>query len=85
MGTRSRKKPRVTGKNFFRGARSTALATKSCGKRLPAVARKGIKPIKSGLSVKWLTYKGRMIVEEIKLNPNQKLAPSKVLTRKFQR
>jgi hypothetical protein len=65
--------------------RSTALATKSCGKKTPAVARKGINPITSGFVVKWLTYKGRMTVEEIKLIPNQKVAPSNELTRKFQR
>lgn len=46
---------------------------------------KGIKPITGGLSVKWLTNKGRMTVDEIKLMAGQKVAPSSALTRKFQR
>ena len=75
----------LTGKNFLSGARSTALATKSCGISTPPVARKGISPIRIGLEVKWLTNRGRMMVLDIKLIPNQKLAPSSELTRKFQR
>jgi hypothetical protein len=85
IGSRSRKKPRVTGKNFFRGARSTQLATNNCGRRKPAEKRNGIRPIRIGLVVKWLTNRGRITVDEIKLIPNQKLAPSSELTRKFQR
>ncbi len=85
MGKRSRKKPSVTGKNFFLGARPITLATKICGKKIPAQPIKGMRPINRGLSVKWLTNNGRMIVEEKKLIPNHQLAPSRAFTMKFQR
>ncbi len=41
------------------GARSTALATKSCGRKIPPQPRKAIRPIARGLAVKWLTNKGQ--------------------------
>src|SRR5512137_48857 len=83
IGTRSKKSPRLTTTGFLRANCSTTLAVKSWGKNHAPWAMTAIKPIGSGSDVSLLTNRGMMVLAEIKLEPNQKVVTSSVLTVKF--
>ena len=79
-GKRSVNRPRRTTATFLRGSRCTQLAVKIWGRSQPVLDRIATSPIRSSLSVKWLTYSGRMVRAAMKLDPNQKKVPSRTLT-----
>ncbi len=83
-GNRSSTNPRLTTMAFLRGRRSTIPAVKSCGRNHPACAIAAITPTARGSGVSLLMKRARIVPAEMKVEPNQKLAPSKRLVQKFQ-
>ena len=81
----STKKPKLITTGFLRAKRSTVFAVKSCGRDQPLWAMTAAIPIGSALSVSLLIKRGTIVVLEMKLKPNIKLAVSIRLTPKFQR
>jgi len=61
------------------------MATSNWGNSGQAAVKCAIKPVRSGLLVKWLTNNGRITAFDKKLMPNQNDAPSSTFTMKFHR
>ena len=81
-----REKSRVfTGKNFFRGARSMALAVKSCGTRNPRVAEKGDQANHQGAAGKMAYKQGKDDRGGEKAHPKPETGPIQGIDQKFQR
>jgi hypothetical protein len=84
-GNRSRKSPQPTTIRFIVEKRSVIRAENNCGRNHPAEVMILTKPIGISEGVNLLMNKGKIVADEIKLLPNQKVAPSSKLTVKFQR
>ena len=84
-GRRSRKKPRLTTTGFLRARRSVGPAANSWGRYQLDWPMMANNAIGSGFVVILLRKRGKIVAYEMKLRPNQKKAPSRKLTLKFQR
>ncbi len=85
IGIRSKNNPHPTQNFFIFVDRSMNLAANNCGMNHPADVMTLTKPIGIKDVVNLLMKSGMIVVIERKLYPNQKVAPSRKLTVKFQR
>lgn len=83
IGSLSRNNPQPTTISFIFLRLSVILAENNCGKNQPAAVITPINPIGTNEDVNLLIKSGKIVVEEIKLLPIQKDAPSSKFTVKF--